>query len=125
MDTPQGHSPRGGGLMYQDLAVWLLERINERDQLADRMDHASMNGVESSDEGAWVEAADSDWLRADCQSKRLIIAEHRTERVGSGYWCETCNVPGDNPGSTWCLTLRLLALPYASHPGYRTAWRTG
>ena len=64
-------------------------------------------------------------------TRRLLLA-HRTtvsEKVpgfplyGSEYWCETCHVPADEAGSNWCLTLRLLALPYADHPDYSERWR--
>ncbi|MEV6878854.1 DUF6221 family protein [Amycolatopsis sp. NPDC051128] len=64
-------------------------------------------------------------------TRRLLLA-HRTtvsEKVpgfplyGSEYWCETCHVPADEAGSNWCLTLRLLGLPYADHPDYSERWR--
>ena len=64
-------------------------------------------------------------------TRRLLLA-HRTtvsEKVpgfplyGSEYWCETCHVPADEASSNWCLTLRLLALPYADHPEYSERWR--
>ncbi|GAA1988180.1 DUF6221 family protein [Amycolatopsis minnesotensis] len=68
----------------------------------------------------------------ELESARRICHEHRTtvhERVpgfpvhGGDYWCQTCHVPSDDPGANWCLTLRLLAAPYADHPQYVSSWR--
>jgi uncharacterized protein DUF6221 len=68
----------------------------------------------------------------EIEATRRILLAHRTtvsEKVpgfplyGSEYWCETCHVPADEAGSNWCLTLRLLALPYADHPDYSERWR--
>ncbi|MFD9889100.1 DUF6221 family protein [Amycolatopsis sp. NPDC058986] len=68
----------------------------------------------------------------EVEATRRILLAHRTtvsEKVpgfplyGSEYWCETCHVPGDEAGSNWCTTLRLLALPYADHPDYSERWR--
>jgi hypothetical protein len=68
----------------------------------------------------------------EVEATRRILLAHRTtvsEKVpgfplyGSEYWCETCHVPADEAGSNWCLTLRLLALPYADHPEYSERWR--
>ena len=68
----------------------------------------------------------------EIEATRRILLAHRTtvsEKVpgfplyGSEYWCETCHVPADEAGSNWCLTLRLLALPYADHADYSERWR--
>lgn len=68
----------------------------------------------------------------EVEAARRILLAHRTtvsEKVpgfplyGSEYWCETCHVPADEAGSNWCLTLRLLAMPYAGHPDYSERWR--
>ncbi|GHG43525.1 MULTISPECIES: DUF6221 family protein [Amycolatopsis] len=68
----------------------------------------------------------------EIEATRRILLAHRTtvsEKVpgfplyGSEYWCDTCHVPADEAGSNWCLTLRLLALPYADHPEYSERWR--
>ncbi|WP_410669192.1 DUF6221 family protein [Amycolatopsis sp. cmx-4-68] len=68
----------------------------------------------------------------EIEATRRILLAHRTtvsEKVpgfplyGSEYWCETCHVPADEAGSNWCVTLRLLALPYADHPDYSERWR--
>jgi hypothetical protein len=68
----------------------------------------------------------------EIEATRRILLAHRTtvsEKVpgfplyGSEYWCETCHVPADEAGSNWCVTLRLLALPYADHSDYSERWR--
>ena len=72
---------------------------------------------------------------AECEAKRLIVAEHQT----STEWddginaCTTCqwDIDCDAPkhdhqrgsGRFPCPTLRFLALPYADHPDYDEAWR--
>jgi Family of unknown function (DUF6221) len=69
---------------------------------------------------------------AEVDAKRRIIDLHHTKvfetvhgspEFGHDFWCEVCHVPSDQRGRTWCLTLRLLALPYADHPDYREDWR--
>ncbi|MGN5377871.1 DUF6221 family protein [Streptomyces lasalocidi] len=54
----------------------------------------------------------------ELRSKQALSAEHRTGGDGS---CRTCRA-GERPRSP-CTTLRLLALPYADHPGYDDLWR--
>lgn len=50
-----------------------------------------------------------------------IIDEHADNGMGS---CQTCAL-GDmfDPAPHPCRTLRLLAVPYSEHPGYRPEWR--
>jgi hypothetical protein len=58
---------------------------------------------------------------AEVDAKRCILAAHPARLPG---WCSTCDVPGDTQGNVHgCLTLRLLALPFADHPDYREEWR--
>lgn len=58
-------------------------------------------------------------MLAECEAKRQIISVHR-----GSHEC-----PSDDSDCGWwapadvCPTLRLLALPYASHPDYREEWR--
>ena len=60
---------------------------------------------------------------AECEAKRRIVTEHPhlmymtlPPRVTG---CDRCRVEKDQ----WCLTLRLLALPYVDHPEFREEWR--
>ena len=65
---------------------------------------------------------------ADVEAKRRILAEHA---VDAGLFCRTCFDPGtlDRYPDEFsqrrfpCPTLRLLALPFASHPDYRDEWK--
>lgn len=56
-----------------------------------------------------------DRVLADFDAKRRIVDEH-TE--AGTKWCPSCDGQ-DQP----CTTIRLLALSYADHPGYRDEWR--
>lgn len=59
---------------------------------------------------------------AEVAAKRRIMKAH--ERLPDGAFCITCDAPSGIPGEPYgCTTLRLLALPYADHPGYREEWR--
>jgi len=58
---------------------------------------------------------------AEVEAKRRIINEHQQATPG---WCATCDIPGDYKGlPEGCMTVRLLALPYADHSVYREEWR--
>jgi Family of unknown function (DUF6221) len=51
---------------------------------------------------------------AECDAKRRIVAEHAD--------IDPCDAHDAAFKSIPCDTLRLLALPYADHPGYRSEW---
>ncbi|MER5600544.1 DUF6221 family protein [Streptomyces sp. NPDC002265] len=53
----------------------------------------------------------------EIDAKRRIIAEHdiNGRQLGDHMDCQSYDFP--------CLTLRLLALPYADRPSYRDEWR--
>jgi len=55
----------------------------------------------------------------ECEAKRLVVGEHGDSGHGT---CTTCNGAGNEPAAWPCLTLRMLALPYAYHPDYREEW---
>lgn len=66
---------------------------------------------------------------AEVQAKRRIIDLHQPRGVQGGppyHWtctfCDRAPAAWDNYTEWPCLTLRLLALPYASCEGYRGAW---
>ena len=80
---------------------------------------------------------------AEVEAKRLMLKPHEPEPTGYqdgrfiGFeqgdlmcaYCESlCHshsgIMCDNPDAPWpCPTVRLLALPYAGHPDYRTEWQ--
>ena len=79
-------------------------------------------------------AGDRCRVLADVEAKRRIVDLHapfhvRTANDGLNWdyrGCGECSQPdGVADGETWwpCTTLRLLALPYASHPDYDERWR--
>ncbi|WP_158880471.1 DUF6221 family protein [Amycolatopsis anabasis] len=127
-----------------DLIAFLTARVNERQALI-------MRAVNKSDAGEALDREEFkmrtemrvrslgevdleviNQMIHEVEAVRRIYQEHRTTvsdrvpgfpRYGRDYWCEVCHVPGDSAGSNWCLTLRLLALPYADHPDYQKDWR--
>lgn len=60
---------------------------------------------------------------AECDAKRRIIEEHHR----SGVTCPRCSLGTEDGEVVFerdpCMTLRLLAPPYADHPDYRDEWR--
>lgn len=61
---------------------------------------------------------DEQRMLAEVEAKRRIIHEH----VEGDAWCDYCGGgPGGDPDG--CLTLRLLALPYADHADYLEEWK--
>lgn len=119
--------------MTDDLAVWLLDQIGADEALAQR--NSDGNGLADgfpdyrTYDGPDLEAADEyishfgpARMLAECDSKRRIVAEHSVVYVpppGSPYPVnDSCPVCDQLP----CLTLRLLALPFADRPGYRQEW---
>jgi hypothetical protein len=75
---------------------------------------------------------------AECEAKRRIVELHShtssaVEVVGTlsggepfvdAYEVARCSACGTAPrGNSACMTVRLLALPYADHPDYRAEWK--
>lgn len=64
---------------------------------------------------------DPDRVLAEIDAKRRILDEHQSTRYGE---CDRCREPGlDRNQTAPCLTVRLLAQPYAAQPGFRDGWR--
>ncbi|MEU6507915.1 DUF6221 family protein [Streptomyces sp. NPDC046942] len=61
---------------------------------------------------------DPDRVLRELAAKRTLTEEHTAQ--GDGL-CRTCR-RGERPRSP-CATLRLLAVPFADHPGYDDSWR--
>lgn len=58
--------------------------------------------------------------RAEVEAKRRILDEHQPDANGE---CGTCREPGLDRNQHWpCMTVRLLAQPYAAQPGWREEW---
>lgn len=64
---------------------------------------------------------------AECAAKRGIVElhGHQTERMVDGpiEACTECGSTDDSPVDWPCRTLRLLAQPYVSRPGFDPAWK--
>jgi hypothetical protein len=67
---------------------------------------------------------------AEVEAKRRILHEHKPAKPKYlSRWepgCMTCSTAqawDEKANEAHCLTLRLLALPYASHPDYREEWK--
>ena len=63
---------------------------------------------------------------AEVEAKQRILDEHHPTVYGDGSRpdCYCCSDKrGDDVERYPCLTVRLLALPYADRPGYQEAWR--
>lgn len=118
------------------LRAFLLARIDEDEAPARQMvDEARAEWVDTA--APWAVSIGQDegydalsvpakrWLD-DCASQRALVEAHRQQNFG-------LHVDGGTPAdrcvecrnSRWpCRTLRLLALPYAAHPEYRSEeWR--
>jgi hypothetical protein len=107
----------------QSLASWLTERIAE--------DEAEARNAEQeiTPFGAWTPTQ----VLADAEAKRRIVELHgwmgpvmAGAPVDDPKWCITCadhTVSGSPPLDWPCLTLRLLAVPYADRPGYDERWK--
>ncbi|MFD8492072.1 DUF6221 family protein [Amycolatopsis sp. NPDC059657] len=127
-----------------DLVAFLKARVTERQSLIMRAVKKTKSG-ERLDRGeskvviekriralTELELDVVNQMVQESETVRRILATHRTavnDQVpgfplyGRDYWCETCHVPSDEAGSNWCMTLRLLALPYADHKEYNDAWK--
>jgi hypothetical protein len=73
--------------------------------------------VERDEDRAHIARHDPARVLADIEAKRRIIALHVAEPGQHPDFC------GHDKHELPCPTLRLLALPYADHPDYRTEWR--
>lgn len=114
--------------MSGDLVTWLHTQLDEDEQ-------ARMPESQWFLEGPF----DPDFVRAETAVRRRILDLHvisarKTDRPPFDPYtgqpqpdeyeveCAVCGWAGDDP-TAGCITLRLLALPYADSPGYQEAWR--
>jgi uncharacterized protein DUF6221 len=120
------------------LRDFLLARLLEEEALAQAAIDAHPGGHTWTDDGEPDSAHFARWnpwrVLSTCVAKRLIIAAHRD--VGPGMdrraepdrslkprACSTCG-QYDEFAIEWpCYTMRVLALDWVDHPGYRTEWR--
>lgn len=78
------------------------------------------------DEVAHIARHDPERVLAEVEAKRRTMECHESWVAANGETiCGRCgreHVDGRPGGHFPCQTLRLLALPYAEHPDYRTEW---
>lgn len=128
-----------------DLAGWFAAQLDADEQTA-RAAQEAADGLAGSGE-LWVATGadyavgvdyDPAFVLADITAKRRILAEHATqdvpvlefrgELIMSGPECRVCadwdaaDMDGPPNAPAPCQTLRLLAAPYASRPGYDPTW---
>jgi hypothetical protein len=119
----------------QTLTDFLLARIAEDEEAGTAGDHWDLSGSPMPDVPVqfWDYGETHIGYRrflAECEAKRLIVAEHSGDDAEEAALCETCN-DLSNPylfdfgrlKPYPCPTLRALALPYAEHPDLREEWR--
>jgi hypothetical protein len=109
-----------------DLAEFLLARTAE-DRAEVPADRAHEDyGTGFNLDNVTVEVSCVRWL-TECEAKRRIVALHSHdvfERFSpTTYLCRECGNTDYGPVFNWCMTLRMLALPYADHPDYQESWR--
>ena len=106
-----------------DLVEWLTQIWDEEAKLAKRAGDA-LTAPEIDNYGHLT--VPSAWMLARIAADRQILDEH-----GVAWNAEVCTVchhlTGDDlqvDNDPWpCRTVRLLAQPYASRPGFRDEWR--
>ncbi len=107
-----------------DLATWLLGCIIEDEAVVKSESRWLDPGSElltqfgdfGDSERFMVEIGASRVL-AECEAKRRIVEAHDLNEERLDIEC------GEVEHNWPCLTLKLLALPYADRPGYREEWR--
>lgn len=114
-----------------DLVAWLLDQVAV-DERAARDGHSACAHVDLCDDGSEFDEVfgfrnGPARVLAECDAKWRIIADHKPVEVDGGFRCGSCgpcvDCAWDAGANEWpCITLRLLALPYADRPGYRQEW---
>lgn len=126
--------------MTDDLSTWLDERIVEDVRVARDAD-PTLDGIADSwftadGDIRFIQHFTSARVLAECEAKRKVIDLHtlpEDAELPHGHWegygsdevwvrdepnvCPVCNE------SEPCTTVRLLAVPFAEHPGYRPEWK--
>jgi hypothetical protein len=138
-------------VVTDELVAWLREQLDEDERVAQgtgvlgwltyRNPDGSMRytlAASQAEDGTWIvdgREADTyasavvvyDWRQVlrEVEAKRRIIDAHPIEysKVSDYTDCANCIDEDSEYDSYPCLTLRLLALPYADRSGYREEWR--
>jgi hypothetical protein len=121
-----------------DLSEFLLARIAEDEAVARQSVTHGTGGLPQQTPGLWngpgqYPIMHAQRLLADCEARRRIVDEAQTARSAldsirdtfAGLDDPRARVERASYSATervWFDALRLLALPYASHPDYRSEW---
>jgi hypothetical protein len=110
------------------LDEFLFARIAE-DEAASTPHREATGGEWHSYRCDWLYGSECDCghpahVLAECEAKRQIVELHMP-LIGTFTACQNCyeDVQRSPTDQYPCDTLRLLSLPYASHPDYREEWR--
>jgi len=72
----------------------------------------------------FLDVIDEDYVLADIESKRRILARHQPREMGQRAVCSNCrpvdpDAPSDSTSVIWpCPDVRDLAAPFSAEPGY-------
>lgn len=105
-----------------EFITWLRAQLDaDADELAG-LDSTALNGIEST-AGPWVrEYVERGLARVEAERRILDVHPIEYSKVSDFTDCAAC-MDVDTYDSYPCLTVRLLALPYAERPGFQEAWR--
>lgn len=104
--------------MSDDLIVWLRQQLDADEYL---FNHWPVPGTQVASNGVLVASWDARRGLAEVAAKRRIIDLHAQD---GAHECPACDAIETYTGlEVDCLTLHLLALPYADRSGYREEWR--
>lgn len=100
----------------------------------------ALSGGQQRATAAWIVRHDPAHVLADIEAKRAIIDLHQITATREDNYpfnpftgernkdefdvsCSVCGWVDHDDRDSACTTLRLLALPFASHPDYQESWR--
>jgi hypothetical protein len=123
--------------MTADLAQFLRARLDEEKLAAEEaLKRTTISRRMIGGEMVEVATQPPEWRRSAWSPKRVLAEVDAKRQIIDWHLrqctCEPCTADGDdmpNTGRTEggfgddCPTLRLLALPHASHPDFREEWR--
>ena len=117
--------------MSGDLVAFLRARLDGDERRAEFIHHVNCGNLvaQSYELPDPCDCETPARVLAEVQVKRRIIALHKSRGVEGGppyewtcAFCDHAPVPWERYIEWPCVTLRLLALPYAEHPDYQAEW---
>ena len=112
--------------MADDLITWLRAQLDEDDRVARRVEPnqapVDLRAMVTREGSAPFLIIDSARVLAEIDAKRRILDLHPPQQSNGRSYCDCMAEDGVIYGEWPCLTVRLLALPYAGREGYREEW---